>query len=588
MDKLHKNQNGKGKEVSLQKKVRASRLKWSVPFLVVFLPIVLLSVYSFQISSNSVRSLVEEENISASGNLAQVIVQDIKQNVRLAHAIASIPGTIQAVQDHDEVAVRTRLKAIMVSNPQAHRAFVVDAKGELWSEFPTAEGAYGKVFSDLSWFRYVQKEQRPYISGLYIRPQFPDDPVVAIAVPIRSKEDFLGALVFEYRVGHLSKWLSNIRLGIRGHMYLLDQHGSLVAHPTVSVGSTLVKDYMGIEAINKAHMGQLHTSEYIDPKMNEEMIATFLPISMGEKMWVVVAQQPKADAFALLDEVKTNLSIAGGILTFFTLVMVTALARMGGRVVRLNQELGMKNQALKDFTSIVSHQLKAPITAMRWNLEMILEGDYGKISPDLREIIEDLHEVNISNYHLVMEILNASRLDRGVVEVSLSPIPLVEVAQRAVRDYIEAANRAGLFLVVEGGEGIFVMTDIEKTAESITNAISNAIKYTKKGSISVVLSQEDEMGVIAVSDTGEGMAPEMLENLFTRTGIKKDNTDAESSSGLGLFIAKNFMQMQGGDIEVVSKLGKGTTFIYSLPLASEKDIANFSTKKDMQDKDLEE
>jgi signal transduction histidine kinase len=345
---------------------------------------------------------------------------------------------------------------------------------------------------------------------------------------------------------------------------------------------------MGIEAINKAHMGQLHTSEYIDPKMNEEMIATFLPISMGEKMWVVVAQQPKADAFALLDEVKTNLSIAGGILTFFTLVMVTALARMGGRVVRLNQELGMKNQALKDFTSIVSHQLKAPITAMRWNLEMILEGDYGKISPDLREIIEDLHEVNISNYHLVMEILNASRLDRGVVEVSLSPIPLVEVAQRAVRDYIEAANRAGLFLVVEGGEGIFVMTDIEKTAESITNAISNAIKYTKKGSISVVLSQEDEMGVIAVSDTGEGMAPEMLENLFTRTGIKKDNTDAESSSGLGLFIAKNFMQMQGGDIEVVSKLGTGTTFIYSLPLASEKDIANFSTKKDMQDKDLEE
>jgi signal transduction histidine kinase len=309
---------------------------------------------------------------------------------------------------------------------------------------------------------------------------------------------------------------------------------------------------------------------------------------MGEKMWVVVAQQPKADAFALLDEVKTNLSIAGGILTFFTLVMVTALARMGGRVVRLNQELGMKNQALKDFTSIVSHQLKAPITAMRWNLEMILEGDYGKISPDLREIIEDLHEVNISNYHLVMEILNASRLDRGVVEVSLSPIPLVEVAQRAVRDYIEAANRAGLFLVVEGGEGIFVMTDIEKTAESITNAISNAIKYTKKGSISVVLSQKDEMGVIAVSDTGEGMAPEMLENLFTRTSIKKDNTDAESSSGLGLFIAKNFMQMQGGDIEVVSKLGKGTTFIYSLPLASEKDIANFSTKKDMQDKDLEE
>ncbi len=191
-------------------------------------------------------------------------MQDIKQNVRLAHAIASIPGTIKAVEGHDEVALRTRLKAIMVSNPQVHRALVVDDKGELWSEFPIAKDAYGKVFSDLSWFRYVKKEKRPYISGLYIRPQFPDEPVVAIAVRIQSKGHLLGVLVFEYRVAHLSKWLSNVRLSIRGHMYLLDQHGSLIVHPTISVGHILVKDYMGIDAIDKAHNGQLHTTEYID------------------------------------------------------------------------------------------------------------------------------------------------------------------------------------------------------------------------------------------------------------------------------------------------------------------------------------
>lgn len=275
-------------------------------------------------------------------------------------------------------------------------------------------------------------------------------------------------------------------------------------------------------------------------------------------------------------------------MTLFTLMMIIALARMGGRIVRLNQELGYKNQALKDFTSIVSHQLKAPITAMRWNLEMILDGDYGEISPDLRGIVEDLHGVNISNYHLVMEILNISRLDRGVVEVKMNPLPLVEVAQRAIRDYTEAAKRAGLYLTVKGGEDIFVMTDVEKTAESITNAISNAIKYTKKGGITVELSKKDGMGVIKVSDTGDGMPPEMIEKLFSRTGVKKSNTGAESSSGLGLFIAKNFMQMQGGDVTVSSKVGKGTTFTYTLPLASEKDIEDFTSKKDLVDNNSSE
>lgn len=569
MSKSNKKQGGQKREATLQKKVRASRLKWSVPFLAVFMPIVLLSVYSFQVASYSVRSLVEEENISASGNLAQLIVQDIKQNVRLAYAIASIPGTIGAVQKHDEVALRTRLKAIMVSNPQVHRAFVVDADGVLWSEFPTAESAYDSSFADWSWFRAVQGDTKPYISGLYVRPQFPDDPVVAIAVPIRSSGEFLGALVFEYRVGHLSKWLSNVRLGIRGHMFLLDQHGSLIAHPTISVGHTLVKDYMGIEEIEKAHEGQLHTSEYTEPITDEEMIATFLPVSVGVNMWVVVAQQPKVEAFALLTEVKKNLSVAGGVLTLFTLIMVTALARMGGRVVSLNQELEAKNQSLKDFTSIVSHQLKAPITAMRWNLEMILAGDFGKISPDLQKIIEELHEVNISNYHLVMDILNVSRLDRGVVVTDLKPLTLTEVADRAIRDYVQAAEHAGLYLKVEGGEGITVMADLEKTAESITNAISNAIKYTKKGGITVTLSQKDGMGVIDVTDTGKGMNSEMIETLFSRSGVKRSNSGADASSGLGLFIAKKFMQMQGGDVIVTSKENKGTTFTYTLKLASE-------------------
>jgi len=568
-------------ESVLQSEVRLHKWKWSLPFLAAFLPIVLLSFYSFQLSSDSVRFLVEKENISASESLAQLLVQDVQQNVKLAHAVASIPGTISAVEQKDELAMRSRLKAIMVSNAKLHRAFVVDADGKLWSEFPTAEGLYGSSFAGWTWFYEVKKNKRPYISGLYIRSQFPDKPVIAIATPIISGDTFLGVLVFEYQVDHISKWLENIGLGVNGNILLLDQDGALVAHPDITVGYSINKSYIDIPAIEKAHEGMLQTSEYTDPTVDKEMVATFLPIAVGKHLWVVVAQQPKEDAFALLNEVKRNLSVVGGMMTFLTLIMIATLARISAKNIVLNKTLEEKNQALKDFTSIVSHQLKAPITAMRWNIESVLDGDYGEISDDLRDLMNTLHSVNISNYHLIMDILNVSRLDRGVVTIVRHAVPLRDIAERAIRDYVPAAKKAGLTLKIdEKQKGIMVLADLEKTAESITNSISNAIKYTKKGGITVTLSEENGMGVIRVTDTGDGMTEEMMANLFSRSGVKKSNTSAESSSGLGLFIAKNFMQLQKGDITVSSEVGKGTTFTYTLQIASDADIAKESKKEE--------
>ena len=573
-------------ESVLQSEVRLHKWKWSLPFLAAFLPIVLLSFYSFQLSSDSVRSLVEEENVSASESLAQLLVQDVQQNVKLAHAVASIPGTISAVEQKDELVMRSRLKGIMVSNAKLHRAFVVDPEGTLWSEFPTAEGLYGSSFKDWEWFQEVKKYKRPYISGLYLRSQFLDKPVVAIATPILSGDTFLGILVFEYQVDHISKWLENIRLGANGNLLLLDQDGALVAHPNINIGYTINKSYTDIDVIKKAHEGMLQTNEYTDPTVNKEMVATFLPISMGGHLWVIVAQQPKEDAFALLNEIKRNLSVVGGLMTFLTLVMIATLARISAKNIILNKTLEEKNQALKDFTSIVSHQLKAPITAMRWNIESVLDGDYGEISEELRDLMKTLHSVNISNYHLIMDILNVSRLDRGVVTIVRHAVSLRDVAERAIRDYVPAAEKAGLTLKIdEKQKDIMVLADLEKTAESITNSISNAIKYTKQGGITVTLSQEDGMGVIRVTDTGDGMSEEMMANLFSRSGVKKSNTSAESSSGLGLFIAKNFMQLQKGDIAVSSELGKGTTFTYTLQIATDEDIAKESKKEEESHKD---
>jgi len=539
------------------------------------LPIMLLSVYSFQIASGSVEDLVESGNISATNNLAQHATQDFNKTVRLAYAIASVQGTVEAVNGRDDLAMGTRLKAIVLAYPQIDRVFVTDPKGTLWSDFPSAPGSYGKNFSETEWFKGVSERWKPYISGVYLRSYSRPEAVLAIAVPVWDAEkNVTGIMVYEYRASQITRWLQNIRLGSNGHLFLVDHRGNVVAHPNLATDEPqLFVGYGSEPLVQEAARNSFKTAEYFDPLEKKQMIASFQPISVGSNTWVAIAQQPVAEAYAVLNEVKVNIRLAGLILTFITLGMVIALARMSARNERLNRELGNKNQTLQDITSFVSHQLRAPVTAMRWTIEGMLDGDYGNVAGQLKEALASLKDVSIQNGELINDILNMSRIDRGVIEVESAPVKLSDIVDRALRDYRVALEKAGLSLTLNGMEQeIIVTADKEKMAESVTNAISNAIKHTKKGGITISLRKDMAMGYIDVTDTGEGMTPEIMNRLFSRTGIAGKNTDSASSTGLGLYIARNFMQLQKGDISVASEPGKGSTFTYSVPLAKRNEV----------------
>ncbi|TSC99764.1 MAG: multi-sensor Hybrid histidine Kinase [Candidatus Peregrinibacteria bacterium Greene1014_49] len=248
-------------------------------------------------------------------------------------------------------------------------------------------------------------------------------------------------------------------------------------------------------------------------------------------------------------------------------MLIVALAHMSVKNIRLNRDLQGKNATLRDITSFVSHQLRAPVTAMRWSMESLLDGDAGDMSDGVRKEIEELYKVVIQNAALINDILNISRLDRGVIEVKLIPTHLLEVAERAIRDYRVPAEKAGLKLSIENPDATITVTaDGEKLAEAVSNAISNAIKHTAQGGITVKLRRDEKFGYIDVTDTGEGMSPEILAHLFDRAGIKGSNTDSSQSTGLGLFIARQFTRLMGGDVTVTSEVGRGSTFVYSVPL----------------------
>jgi len=561
-----------GSSEPLAKGGKWKQLRWSLPFLAALLPIILLSLFSYQVASQSVQDLVEAENNSAAANVSQLITQDLKRTTDLSYAIASVPGTLDAIRRKDDIAMRTRLKAIVLAYPQIDRVFMTDRAGMLWTDYPQVPaGVFAKNQEQTEWYRGLSQRWKTYISNAYIRPHDPSSPVVAISTPVFDETGrVIGALVFEYRTEQIRRWLQNIHVGRTGHIVILDKRGMVIAHPRLETAGELNDEYTDVAPMIRSRSGGIILSEeYADPVTGQKMIANFQPLAVGTNTWTVLVQQPTAEAYALLNRVRLNISAAGGILTLVTIGMVIALAYMSMRNERLNKELASKNSTLQDITSFVSHQLRAPVTAMKWTIEGIIDGDYGQPPKDLIEPLESLKDVAIQNGNLINDILNVSRIDRGVIEVAAAPVQLAEIAERALRDYRIALEKAGLSLTVMGEkENILVMADKEKMAESVTNAISNAIKHTKTGGITVTIRKDAEYGYIDVTDTGEGMSAEILDKLFNRTGIKGSNTNSAASTGLGLYIARNFMQMQKGDIIVTSEVGKGSTFSYKIPLAA--------------------
>ncbi len=680
---------------------RTTHIVWALPFLLAFFPIVLLSVYAERIASGSVSHLVETQNISITENLSRLLVQEIGRTTMLADAVASLPATAAAIRERDDFSLANRLKAIIVTVPEIERAYVTDVRGAVMGGYPLESAQPGQKEARDPWYEEILDRPRTTVSSAYIPPKSLGQLVVGIASPVVETGALRGYLVFEYRARDIARWLANIELPTGGSLFVVDHSGRLVADSAHDATRSLIEEYADVAEIRAAIDGQYQTVEYDDPIQKERMIATFLPVTVGHNNWVIVAQRPVDIAFAELRQVRLKIAVAGAALTLVTLAMVIALARFSARNIRLNRELAVRNQSLRevasivessndaivgtrldgtihswnsaaqamygytaeeaighdvmvmlipeekraerdevlqrvrqgestqnyetvrmkkngeaipvsitvspvknaagdivgfssidrditerkkieqmknDFVSFVSHQLKAPITAMKWILESIMDGDDGEVPERMKGSIQQMQDSANQCSNLISDILNASRIERGVIAVDLKPVALADLVERSVKDYRVSCEKAGLNLVLVGiDQPITVMIDKEKCAEAVSNSISNAIKHTPKGgTITVTMYSEGAYGVIDVSDNGEGMPKDILEKLFTRTGIVGAGARPDRSSGLGLYIAKNFMEMQKGDVNVTSEVGKGTTFKYRVLLATPEDIRKAS------------
>lgn len=223
-----------------------------------------------------------------------------------------------------------------------------------------------------------------------------------------------------------------------------------------------------------------------------------------------------------------------------------------------------------EFISLASHQLRTPLSGMKWFLEMLTAGDAGKLTAEQMEYVKSISESNQRMIDLVNSLLNISRIDSGrlIIEPKISKLKdLVGIALVNLKSRTDSKKIKVNLSVDEKVPEISV--DPKLITEVYSNLISNAIKYSPEGSeINISIKLDGDNIISSVSDKGIGIPPGDMEKMFgkfyrSQTASKLD----PEGNGLGLYLVKAIVDASGGKVWVESKEGQGSTFFVSLPIS---------------------
>ncbi len=232
-------------------------------------------------------------------------------------------------------------------------------------------------------------------------------------------------------------------------------------------------------------------------------------------------------------------------------------------------KLQVLDKAKSEFISIASHQLRTPLTAIKGYISMIIEGSYGKMPEKAQRPVENVYKSAERLINLVNDLLSVSRLEAGKIKVELEKTCIEDLILGIIEELKIKADKKKIYLKFQKPLRALpkIIIDPDKIRQVILNIIDNAIRYTITGGITIEVEVKTGKLRIIISDTGEGMTREEISNMFESfsRGAAGGRLWTEGS-GLGLYIARRFVEMHHGKVWVESQgKGKGSTFYIELP-----------------------
>jgi len=248
--------------------------------------------------------------------------------------------------------------------------------------------------------------------------------------------------------------------------------------------------------------------------------------------------------------------------TIAAFIIGTLLAKVIGKIIIINQ-------AKNEFLSLVTHQLRSPLTGTKYILELIMTGKAGNLTPTQHELLEEGFHSNERMLILVNDLLSMSRMAEGGTPFNLKPEHLDSLIKEVVKEIEpQAIGKKIKIELQEPPEKLpKVNIDASKIRFVIQNLVDNSVKYTPDGGrIKIIMKKNGLNFHFAVSDTGIGIPSDEVEKLFTKFfRASNAETSKKIGTGLGLYIVKNIIERHNGDIWVESIKDKGSTFSFKIP-----------------------
>lgn len=333
-----------------------------------------------------------------------------------------------------------------------------------------------------------------------------------------------------------------------------------------------------------AYNGPLTAEELYEDSYGQ-VLSGYAPITDDEgNIVAILATDIKAGDFVALTK---QISTPFGIFIVFLIVTILVLSivliymlqrelkakskmsELATNLKTANDRLTALDKQKSEFVSLASHQLRGPLTAIKGYVSLILEGDYGKISDEIKDALEKVSSATNDLALLVGDYLDVSRIELGRMKYNLSTFSFTDLVDSTISEMRPTVEKAGLNLEINIDKlPANVHADRNKIKQVILNLLDNAVKYTPKGTINILVDRQDSVVRFSVKDSGVGIPQEVIPNLFQKfSRAPKASSTNIIGTGLGLYVAKKILEEHGGKIWVESEgEGKGSTFNIELNL----------------------
>lgn len=258
------------------------------------------------------------------------------------------------------------------------------------------------------------------------------------------------------------------------------------------------------------------------------------------------------------------------IVALIVLSLTILLLTISFSIIRSLERMAEASRLKSEFISVVSHQLRSPLSNLKWSVALLSSGRLGEVPSKQAEYLQIIAENTARMTELISDLLMVSRIEQGKLPLQKMTFSLPEVIRGIIdktKPYAQASNVQITFEAPDDLKPVFA--DLSQTKSIVENLLDNAIRYTKgRGQVKIKIEQRNAGELLfMVKDNGVGI-PEadqkhVFQKFFRSANVLRYQTQG---SGLGLYIAKSIIEQSGGRIWFKSREGKGTTFWFTLPI----------------------